>query len=113
MVAGKTFDTFAPIGPCIVTTSELADPSNLRVRMHLNGQVVQDSTTRQLIFDIPTLISHLSKIVTLKPGDLVFTGTPPGVGAARTPPLFLKPGDQCSVEIEGIGTLTNSCEAET
>lgn len=109
---GKTFDTFAPVGPCVVTTSELPDPGNLPIRMLLNDQVVQESTTAQLIFDIPTLIAHLSKIVTLKPGDLIFTGTPPGVGAARTPPLFLKPGDRCSVEIDGIGTLTNRCEAE-
>lgn len=110
---GKTFDTFAPIGPCLVTTRDIPDPSDLRVQMHLNGEVVQDSTTAQLIFDIPSLISHLSQIVTLKPGDLIFTGTPPGVGAARTPPLFLKPGDQCTVEIQGIGQLTNSCRAES
>ncbi|NNE00305.1 MAG: fumarylacetoacetate hydrolase family protein [Pirellulaceae bacterium] len=109
---GKTFDTFAPIGPCIVTKEEIDDPHKLRVRMHLNGEVVQDSTTAQLIFDIPTLIAHLSKVTTLKPGDLIFTGTPPGVGAARTPPLFLKPGDSCSVQIDGIGTLTNQCVAE-
>ena len=96
----------------MVTKSDVPDPSNLAVRMHLNDQVVQDSTTAQLIFAIPTLISHLSKIVTLKPGDLIFTGTPPGVGAARTPPLFLKPGDVCSVEIEGVGTLTNRCESD-
>ena len=87
-------------------------PANLRVRMHLNGEVVQDSSTDQLIFDIPTLISHLSQIVTLRPGDLIFTGTPPGVGAARRPPVFLKPGDECSVEIEGIGSLCNRCESE-
>ena len=80
--------------------------------MHLNGEVVQDSTTAQLIFDIPTLIEHLSKIVTLLPGDLIFTGTPPGVGAARNPPVFLQPGDECKVEIEGIGTLTNRCIAD-
>ena len=109
---GKTFDTFAPLGPCVVTRAELPDPSDLKIRMHLNGQVVQDSSTSQLIFDVPTLIQHLSQVVTLRPGDLIFTGTPPGVGAARTPPLFLKPGDQCSVEIERIGTLTNRCEAE-
>lgn len=106
---GKTFDTFAPTGPCMVTTGELGDPSNLRVQMHLNGDVVQDSTTAQLIFDIPTLIEHLTKIVTLKPGDLIFTGTPPGVGAARKPPVFLQPGDECKVEIEGIGSLVNRC----
>lgn len=110
---GKTFDTFAPTGPCLVTTAEVADPSNLSVRMHLNGDVVQDSTTAQLIFSIPELIAHLSQIVTLKPGDLIFTGTPPGVGAARKPPVFLKPGDQCSVEIEGVGTLSNRCQAES
>jgi 2-keto-4-pentenoate hydratase/2-oxohepta-3-ene-1,7-dioic acid hydratase in catechol pathway len=109
---GKTFDTFAPTGPCVVTTNEV-DPSDLAIRMQLNGEVVQHSTTAQLIFDIPMLISHLSKIVTLRPGDLIFTGTPPGVGAARIPPVFLKPGDRCSVEIEGIGILTNNCEAES
>ena len=108
---GKTFDTFAPIGPCVVTAQELKDPSDLRVKMHLNKTVVQDSTTAQLIFSIPTLIAHLSKIVTLKPGDLIFTGTPPGVGAARNPPVFLQPGDRCTVEIEGIGQLTNDCLA--
>jgi len=110
---GKTFDTFAPTGPCMVTTREVADPSDLRVRMHLNGEVVQDSTTAQLIFDIPTLIEHLTKIVTLLPGDLIFTGTPPGVGAARKPPVFLQPGDDCHVEIEGIGTLANRCQADS
>lgn len=110
---GKTFDTFAPLGPCLVTTREIPDPSNLRVRMHLNGQVVQDSTTAQLIFSIPELIAHLTQIVTLKPGDLIFTGTPPGVGAARTPPIFLHPGDVCTVEIQGIGLLTNMCQAES
>jgi 2-keto-4-pentenoate hydratase/2-oxohepta-3-ene-1,7-dioic acid hydratase in catechol pathway len=110
---GKTFDTFAPTGPCLVTTSELTDPSNLRISMRLNDRVVQDSTTAQLIFDIPTLLAHLTKIVTLKPGDLIFTGTPPGVGAARTPPLFLQPGDRCTVEIEGIGALTNPCARES
>lgn len=106
---GKTFDTFAPIGPCIVRRSEIGDPNNLRVQMELNGQVVQDSTTDQLIFDIPAIIAHVSQIVTLSPGDLIFTGTPPGVGAARTPPLFLKPGDICRVTIDSIGTLENPC----
>ena len=109
---GKTFDTFAPLGPCLVTTDELQDPSNLRVRMHLNEEVVQDSTTSQLIFDIPTLIEHLTKIVTLEPGDLIFTGTPPGVGAAMNPPRFLQDGDCCTVEIEGIGCLSNRCKSE-
>ncbi len=109
---GKTFDTFAPIGPCVVTKEELPDPSNVRVRMMLNGEPVQDSTTDQLIFHIPELIAHVSKISTLRPGDLIFTGTPPGVGAARKPPVFLQPGDVCSVVIDGVGTLTNDCIAE-
>ena len=109
---GKTFDTFAPLGPCLVAKNKIADLGNLRVRMHLNGNVMQDSTTAQLIFDIPTLIEHLTQIVTLAPGDIIFTGTPPGVGAARKPPVFLQPGDVCSVEIEGIGTLTNACTSD-
>lgn len=110
---GKSFDTFAPLGPCLVTTAELPDPDQLHVRMHLNDEVVQSSTTAQLIFDIPTLIAHLSTVMTLHPGDVIFTGTPPGVGAARRPPVFLKPGDVCRVEIEGVGTLTNRCERDT
>ncbi|WP_182867418.1 fumarylacetoacetate hydrolase family protein [Rhodopirellula sp. JC639] len=107
---GKTFDTFAPLGPCVVTTDELPDPSNVRVQMELNGEIVQDSTTAQLIFDIPTTIAHLSKFVTLKPGDVIFTGTPPGVGDAKDPPVYLRPGDRCSVIVDGIGTLTNTCQ---
>lgn len=110
---GKSFDTFAPIGPCLVTADELTDPSDVRVRMMLNGETVQDSTTAQLIFDIPTLIAHLSTIMTLKAGDVIFTGTPPGVGAARKPPMFLKPGDVCEVAIDGIGVLKNICVSET
>ncbi|MCO8122348.1 fumarylacetoacetate hydrolase family protein [Stieleria sp. TO1_6] len=107
---GKSFDTFAPVGPCIVTRDELPDPADVRVRMKLNGEVVQDSTTAQLIFDIPTTIAHLSKFITLAPGDLIFTGTPPGVGDAKDPPVYLKPGDHCSVIIDGVGTLTNPCQ---
>ncbi|WP_417732089.1 fumarylacetoacetate hydrolase family protein [Rosistilla oblonga] len=108
---GKTFDTFAPIGPVIVDKSELSDPGNLSVKMHVSGETLQDGTTRELIFSIPELIAHLTQIATLRPGDLIFTGTPPGVGAARTPKRFLKPGDSCTVEIEGIGSLTNPCVA--
>lgn len=110
---GKSFDTFAPLGPWLVTTDEIPDPSNLRVQMMIGDQTLQDSTTAQLIFDIPQLIAHLSSIMTLKPGDLIYTGTPPGVGAARKPPRFLQPGDVCTVAIEGIGRLTNPCVAET
>jgi 2-keto-4-pentenoate hydratase/2-oxohepta-3-ene-1,7-dioic acid hydratase in catechol pathway len=109
---GKSFDTFAPLGPCLVTADEITDPGNLRVRMRLNDEIVQSSTTAQLIFDIPTLISHLSQIMTLKAGDVIFTGTPPGVGAARNPPRFLRDGDVCVVDIDGIGRLTNRCIAE-
>ena len=90
----------------------MPDPSDLRVRLHLNGEVMQDSTTAQLIFAIPELIAHLSKVSTLRPGDVIYTGTPPGVGVARKPPVFLKPNDTVSVEIDGIGTLTNRCIAE-
>ena len=106
---GKSFDSFAPVGPCLVTTRDLPDATDLRVRMHLGDETVQDSTTAQLIFDVPTLIAHLSQIMTLRPGDLIFTGTPPGVGMARKPPRFLKAGDVCEVQIEGIGTLSNPC----
>lgn len=113
---GKGFDTFAPIGPAIVTADQLSSPHAVSVKMVLGNdagdEVVQSSTTAQLIFDIPTLISHLSKFMTLKPGDLIFTGTPPGVGDARVPPRYLKDGDRCTVVIEGIGSLTNVCRAE-
>jgi len=108
---GKSFETFAPVGPAVVTADAFGDPGDVRVRMHLNEETVQDSRSSQLIFDIPTLISHLSQFMTLRPGDLIFTGTPPGVGAARTPPRYLQPGDVCSVEIEGIAPLTNPCRS--
>lgn len=109
---GKSFDTFAPIGPAVVTKEQFGDAGDASVKMHLNEELVQSSTTAQLIFDIPALISHLSGIMTLRPGDLIFTGTPPGVGAAKTPPRFLQDGDVCTVEISGIGRLTNVCRPE-
>ncbi len=108
---GKTFDTFAPLGPMLVTADEIADPHQLDIELRLNGKVMQSSNTRELIFRIDDLISHLSKFMTLKTGDLIFTGTPSGVGAGRTPPVFLKPGDQLEVEIEGLGTLKNDVVA--
>ena len=108
---GKTFDTFAPTGPHLVTADEVPDPHNLQVRLRLNGQTMQDSNTREFIFTVPQLIAYLSQVVTLEPGDLIFTGTPPGVGAARKPPVFLKAGDQVEVEIDGIGLLKNPVEA--
>jgi 2-keto-4-pentenoate hydratase/2-oxohepta-3-ene-1,7-dioic acid hydratase in catechol pathway len=104
---GKTFDSFAPLGPCIVTADEIDDPHNLDIVLRLNGETMQNSNTSHLVFPIDFLVSHLSNFVTLEPGDLIFTGTPSGVGAGRTPPLFLKHGDTLEVEIEGVGTLTN------
>jgi 2-keto-4-pentenoate hydratase/2-oxohepta-3-ene-1,7-dioic acid hydratase in catechol pathway len=109
---GKTPDTFAPIGPCLATADEVPDPQDLRIRLRLNGETVQDSSTRELIFSVDRLIAHLSQLITLEPGDLIFTGTPPGVGMARKPPLWLKPGDRCEVEIERVGCLANPVRAE-
>jgi 2-keto-4-pentenoate hydratase/2-oxohepta-3-ene-1,7-dioic acid hydratase in catechol pathway len=106
-MAGKTFDTFAPIGPALVTADEVPDPHALGIRLRLNGQTMQDSSTSQLIFRVDEVIAYLSRIFTLEPGDLIFTGTPPGVGMARTPPVWLKPGDVVEVEIDGLGTLRN------
>lgn len=106
-LAGKTFDTFAPIGPDLVTLDELGDPQNLSIRLRLNGQTMQDSNTRQMIFGAAELIAYISQVVTLQPGDLIFTGTPPGVGVARKPPIFLKDGDVVEVEIEKLGVLRN------
>src|SRR5262249_31615809 len=106
-LAGKTFDTFAPTGPHLVTGDEGPDPHALPLRLPVNGHVMQDSNTRQLIFGIPEVIAYLSQIVTLEPGDLIFTGTPPGVGAARKPPVWLKDGDTVEVELEGVGLLRN------
>jgi 2-keto-4-pentenoate hydratase/2-oxohepta-3-ene-1,7-dioic acid hydratase in catechol pathway len=112
-MAGKTFDTFAPIGPELVSPDEVSDPHGLGIRLRLNGQTMQDSSTRQLVFGIDELIAYLSQVMTLEPGDLIFTGTPPGVGMARKPPVWLKPGDVVEVEIDQLGTLRNSVVAES
>lgn len=109
---GKTFDTFAPIGPMVVTADEIENPHNLAIQSRVNGQVMQSSNTSNLIYPIDELISHLSQFVTLRPGDLIFTGTPPGVGAGRDPQVFLKPGDVVEVEIEGVGVLSNPVVAD-
>jgi len=104
---GKSCDTFAPTGPWIVTADEIPDINNLHISLTLNGETLQDSNTSNLIFKVPFLISYLSQSVTWEVGDLISTGTPPGVGVFRKPPVLLKAGDTVSVSVEGIGTLTN------
>jgi len=108
---GKSCDTFAPMGPFIVTPDEIPDPHKLSIKLRLNGKTMQDSNTDQLIFGIPELIAFLSETITLEPGDVIATGTPPGVGFARKPPVFLKHGDEMEVEIEKIGTLSSQVRA--
>lgn len=110
---GKTFDTFAPMGPWIVTADAIPDPHNLDIRLEINGEVLQNSNTRELIFKIPDLIAFLSSVFTLEPGDIVSTGTPAGVGVARKPPRFLRSGDEVVVQIPAIGELRNPVVAET
>lgn len=111
-VRGKTFDTFAPTGPMLVTADEIADPHNLDISLTLNGRTMQQSNTRNLIFGVYYLVSYLSQVFTLEPGDIVTTGTPGGVGVFRQPQVFLQPGDTVSVTIAGLGTLTNPVIAE-
>ncbi|MBN2308720.1 MAG: fumarylacetoacetate hydrolase family protein [Candidatus Hydrogenedentes bacterium] len=106
----KSFDTFAPMGPFVVTG---IDVSGLRIRMRVNDECVQDQSTKDMVFNVPYLVSYLSRSTTLLPGTALFTGTPCGVGIARTPPLLLKPGDVCEVDIEGVGVLRNRVVAET
>ena len=107
----KSIDTFCPVGPYIATADEIPDPQALSLRCILNGEVMQDGTTAKMIFSVAELISFLSQGMTLLPGDIITTGTPPGVGAARDPQVFLKPGDEVTVEVEGLGSLTNPVEA--
>jgi 2-keto-4-pentenoate hydratase/2-oxohepta-3-ene-1,7-dioic acid hydratase in catechol pathway len=104
---GKSFDTFAPLGPCLVTPDDIPNPSGLRIQTAVNGRVLQDANTGDMIRDVPTLIEFLSQSTTLLPGTAIFTGTPHGVGMAQNPPVWLKDGDEVSVTIEKIGTLTN------
>jgi 2,4-didehydro-3-deoxy-L-rhamnonate hydrolase len=104
---GKNFDTYAPMGPCIVTKDELPDPDNVKLRTTLNGVVVQDGTTADWLFNLPALLGHILKFMTLEPCDIVTTGTPAGVGFFRQPQLFMKPGDVVVIEAEGIGRLEN------
>ncbi len=110
---GKNFDTFAPMGPCIVTADEIPDPAGLRLRTLLNDEVMQDGSTADWLFPLPRLLSALAEVMTLEPGDIVTTGTPAGVGAFHQPPVWLKPGDTVALEIERIGRLENPVVAET
>ena len=107
---GKSCDTFSPNGPCLVTRDEVPDPGALRITTRVNGEVMQDSSTQQLIFGIPKLISYLSHSFTFEPGDIIATGTPPGVGFSRKPPKFLQDGDVVEVEIERVGKIVNRVE---
>lgn len=109
---GKTFDTFGPMGPALVTADEVGDPHVLDISLRVNGNVMQRSNTRNLIFGVADLVAELSRVMTLEPGDVIATGTPGGVGFTRKPPVFLRPGDQVEVSISGIGTLSNPVAAE-
>ncbi len=104
---GKTFDTFAPMGPWIVTADEIADPHALDISLEIGGEILQHSNTRELVFGVPALIEYISSVVTLEPGDVVATGTPAGVGFARKPPRYLRAGDEVVIRIQGIGELRN------
>jgi len=108
---GKSYPGFAPQGPWLVTPDELPDPDRLRITCTVNGEVVQDGTTEDLIFSVPELVAHLSAVVPLLPGDVVFTGTPAGVGGTRTPPRFLRDGDVVETTVDGIGRLRQLCVA--
>jgi 2-keto-4-pentenoate hydratase/2-oxohepta-3-ene-1,7-dioic acid hydratase in catechol pathway len=109
---GKTFDTFAPMGPAIVTADEIPDPHALDIQMIINGEVLQSSNTSQMVFRIADLIEHISSVFTLEPGDIISTGTPAGVGEAKKPPRWLRPGDKVVVRISGIPELTSEVRAE-
>jgi len=109
---GKSFDTFAPMGPALVTADEITDPQSLDIKLSINGEVMQSSNTRQMIFPVAGLIAYITSVMTLEPGDVIATGTPSGVGAGRTPPRWLRPGDVVRVEIAGVGVLENPVVAE-
>lgn len=111
-IRGKSLDTFCPLGPYLVTKDEIADPHNLNLKTIVNGRVMQDSNTSALLFKIPYLIHYLSQAFTMLPGDVIITGTPPGVGMGMKPPVWLKDGDTVTVEVEGLGQLTNPCVEE-
>ena len=104
---GKSPDTFCPVGPALVSRDDIPDPQALPIRAILNGETVQESTTANMIFGVADVIAYVTRTITLEPGDLIATGTPAGVGAFRDPPLFMKPGDEITIEVDGIGSLTN------
>lgn len=108
----KSFDTFCPVGPELVPAAQIPDPQALGIQCLVNGEALQDSTTAQMVFSVAEILAFVSEAITLEPGDLVATGTPAGVGYTRTPPRFLAPGDEVTVEIEGVGTLTNPVRAD-
>ncbi len=112
VLRGKTFDTFAPVGPYLVSADEVGDAGNLDLKLWVNDVLLQDSNTKELIYDIPTLISFLSQVFALKPGDLVATGTPGGLAKYRTPTTFMKDGDICTIKIDKLGTLSNKIVEE-
>lgn len=109
---GKTFDTFCPLGPALITTDDIPNPNALRIQTQRNGQLVQDSSTADMIFDVPTIIEFLSGSTTLLPGTVILTGTPSGVGMGMQPPQYLQPGDTVTITIEKIGELTNPVQRE-
>jgi 2-keto-4-pentenoate hydratase/2-oxohepta-3-ene-1,7-dioic acid hydratase in catechol pathway len=111
-VRGKSFDTFCPLGPWLVTADEIPDPQQLRVMCRVDGAVMQDQPTSDMLFDVATLIEFISRGTTLEPGDVILTGTPSGVALGRTPPPWLRPGQVCEVEISNIGVLRNTIEQE-
>jgi 2-keto-4-pentenoate hydratase/2-oxohepta-3-ene-1,7-dioic acid hydratase in catechol pathway len=108
---GKSFDTFCPVGPALVPASDVPDPQALAIRCLVNGEALQDSTTSEMVFGVAELIAFISEAITLEPGDLIATGTPAGVGFARNPPVFLRDGDEVTVEIDRVGALTNPVRA--
>ena len=108
---GKSPDTFCPVGPRLVPAAEVGDPQALPIRAILNGRVMQDSSTANMVFGVAELIAYITQTITLEPGDLIATGTPAGVGVFRTPPVFMQPGDEITIEIEGLGALTNPVAA--
>jgi 2-keto-4-pentenoate hydratase/2-oxohepta-3-ene-1,7-dioic acid hydratase in catechol pathway len=110
-VKGKSCDTFAPIGPFIATTDEIPDPQDLKLWLKLNGELIQNSSTQQMIFGVRTLVSYVSQFMTLLPGDVITTGTPPGVGLGFKPPKFLQPGDVVELGVEGLGSSRQVAQA--